>query len=1139
MAPDTATEPTEDFLTRHGDTLFQFALLLGGDEQRAATLLLAAVRQLTRASADLNEAKALCALRDVAHAAATKKTRARRPLRLPADLPPVYRSILNLPIEQRFVLALHLLLGYDLARIAALVGEDMSQQRAMLEQAVRSLAPATSQSLTDITTSEECVPTRAALIDPSTRARRENALRLHLSSCSACRSFEFSWDEITRQVEQALRSTLRERTLPTELAKRLVVATRPKARRDLRPLLRVLVVPLAVLVLLAALILPGIGGRQATVVDNSGATTPAVDPRQLVEQALATVDTAPAGGSGVWHAQWETMWYLGPETFAPIRAEAWIDPRNPQRHRVQITHSDGGAPYEFQLSNARDRLYYAVEPRYSASIYGDLDAIGVRDRDEPSLQTLAVDSEQLTEALAVRLNTGVWSIDNFYLQQAAEAEDLRTLGRQRDSERLVQIVSFNGVSPLGFPADAPGATAQRVTVLLAIDSENGRLRSATELAGPPGGTQVSRQTWRLVEENWISAAQQIDKAFSLRSSWNGIGDFNERRADEPALLTLPLLPARQTVYPIAPLFINMEPGLEPLVPSSVPPGVEHAAFYNPRPLQNGGWGTLVSALIYGGPGRALMFDFVEKERLQSDDQLNVGEWSVALSPGRGQRYTVSVRAATAADNERVVPGVRIEAVGYRRAELLAIIEGLRPLDVDFFLEQEALFAALTGIAPALREQLVTILRAETPPPGDDVYVERSAIYWRHKPASATLDDPYSRLPYGGLPEEQRYENWLCRSVDGATQSLSIISDTQGTTYGQKYYGEGNWYYAPTTERLFRDYWSTSLLETYQQRAVWGAVLLLNDSTRVIEASVGGRDGQRVLTVIAEPVEPYQSHSQIDGDVEPYLFDIDPARLRYEFTLDAENRIELLEIYGEQTAARGIRATVVSSNGVTQTTELPTGLERNAGDAVLLHRYEVLERATLPLAEAPQALRDGEPPQARFVEDYRNNSTVDLGVRDATIEEAAAQVQPLFVFPEGTIFTRTMVQVARSPDNGGTVALDGLDNLVARGLAVRQSYVVDFPARPKPVFVQIDIVQGATEDLTLYLRGREQWEQDYTSSERRRLVVAGAERDAWLMNGLRYVFVEIDGTLLIVENPYRPLDQPMLDVLAQLEPYSVP
>jgi hypothetical protein len=113
--------------------------------------------------------------------------------------------------------------------------------------------------------------------------------------------------------------------------------------------------------------------------------------------------------------------------------------------------------------------------------------------------------------------------------------------------------------------------------------------------------------------------------------------------------------------------------------------------------------------------------------------------------------------------------------------------------------------------------------------------------------------------------------------------------------------------------------------------------------------------------------------------------------------------------------------------------------------------------------------------------------------------------------------------------------------------VRQSYLIDVYSHNGRNPAAIDLVQGAAEDLTLFLRGRERWEQLYERSTPRRLYIAGAEREAWLMsgrgstgiNGQLYLFVEIDGTLLIVHNPFGTLDQPMLDALAQLEQYTAP
>ncbi|NJM06675.1 hypothetical protein HC891_11560 [Candidatus Gracilibacteria bacterium] len=303
-------------------------------------------------------------------------------------------------------------------------------------------------------------------------------------------------------------------------------------------------------------------------------------------------------------------------------------------------------------------------------------------------------------------------------------------------------------------------------------------------------------------------------------------------------------------------------------------------------------------------------------------------------------------------------------------------------------------------------------------------------------------------------------------------------------------------------------------------------------------------------------QPIQSDVQLrenlalNEDVEPYLFDVKPQQLRYELIFAADKSIELVEIYGEELMTSAVEATViVNADGVSQTMILPSDFTGRDGDAVLLHRHEVLDRTRVPLAEAPQALRDGNPPQARFVADYRNNEnyTRTVAVRTISIEEAAAQVQPLFVFPDSPNITRTLVLGGERVIDSATIFIDGLDNIVGRGLAVRQQYLLDIYTESPLNPAAIDLVQGPIEPIMTYLRGRERWERLYEGSEPYRLLIAGVERDAWLMSGRQtsgisskiYLFVEIDGTLLIVQGGYRPLDQIMLDALAQLEPYTTP
>ncbi|MBX0328764.1 anti-sigma factor, partial [Oscillochloris sp. ZM17-4] len=600
-----------------------------------------------------------------------------------ADLPPIYRSLFSLPLGQRLAVGLHLIQGYDVARLARITAAEEPSARADLIAAMRAVAPAAGISLTDRTSGDHCLAVRDALVDPAGRLRHAPAIRGHLAGCSHCRAFDLAWGDLSQAVETALRAALRDRSLPAPLEARLLAMARP-ARR-LGPRLRFVLPPLAVLLIVAALVLPGITRQPVTIVNREDAAP--ADPQALISRALDIHARPPDGPSPIWHARYQTFWYFDNTTVAPLRADIWLDRSNPARHRLQIAHADGGAPYELQLGNGTDRLYYALDALYARSLYGSLPVSATQD--QPALISEIAEAPAQSRALADRITYGVWDIPPFYLRQAQAAEDLRVLGRQRDGDRTVQILSFSGVSPMGRPADAPGATAERVTVLLALDLADGRLRSATELAGPAGGTQTSRVTWRLIVEESFGGAAAAGSPFDIGQAWNGIGEFPDARLYRSADPAVPLISAASLGDP-AQLLAAQQPAI--WLPATPPAGVDRALLIWPSSVARGQ--SAPQTLVYLGPDRRLILRFNTASRIDTAEDLTLDLWLARLEPGRARSYRAILQRLAPAGS--LDPGdlsarMLIDAYGFSRAELVAVIESLRPLDAETLAAQGALF----------------------------------------------------------------------------------------------------------------------------------------------------------------------------------------------------------------------------------------------------------------------------------------------------------------------------------------------------------------------------------------------------------------------------------------------------------------
>ncbi len=662
QAPAT---PAEQLFIVYGDELYRYALALVGSEQRARTLLRALATDLPATIPDLP--LLLQRLLQVARRSGPHPGR-RWWLRPARELTFGPFLLQSLSIEQRALLLALLLFGFQSEQLATLLATTPESARGTLVDAVRLLGPAVGLNITDQLSDEQCPSIRTLLVDQGLGSRQSGAVRGHLAVCAHCRAFDHAWIGITQAVEAALRTVLRERSIPTSLVTKLAQTT----STDLGlPLLRMALVPVIVLGLIAALIIPG--RQREPVAVGTFATSEPIAPRELIDRALAR-HMRPPERDGVWYGRYETLWYFSDDLYAPLLAEIWLDPGLPGRHRLQLSHRDGGAPYELQVGDGVRRLSYALDAAYAPSIYG---ALPIRARPgTPALLDQSLDTAAQQRARDERLRSGPWILVPNYLRQARTATDLRLLGRQREGQRTVQILSFSAITPLGWP-DGTAPEAERVTVLLAIDPEDGLLYRITELVGPAGGVQVSRTIWRLLSQDWLSGSEQIRTTFAIERAWSGVGEFSEASLSMSADFALPLVAARTLADPA----LLLDPGAPSVwLPALPPPGIDRALLIWPN--ADLGSTSQPESLIYLGTERRLMLIFRQLAPQQAPRE---GGWQVALQPGRLGRYSATL-THTASRAE-----LQIESWGFTRAELLELIATLSPAQSTNILAQADLF----------------------------------------------------------------------------------------------------------------------------------------------------------------------------------------------------------------------------------------------------------------------------------------------------------------------------------------------------------------------------------------------------------------------------------------------------------------
>ena len=602
----TTANDLERAIQRYGDDLYRLALLLNDNPSRAAQSLLTATRRL--ASGGGSSEPALIAALMAAlprEAPAWRRQRApswANPLGPNAVPAPLLIALARLPRPARLALGLAMLRAYEPAQIAPALGCDEQSIREQIRDALLALAPhvpdsRVGQAGNQLDVSEECRATRTALELADPRIHTDAAICGHLALCSACRAAEQHWLKLTTTAEEALRGALRDARLPDQLASQLRAAAQPPAASGRQGWLadsriRIALVTLPVLALIAVLVWPR-GTPPTSTTDAAGAapSAQAPAPLDLVRRAQAQLYASPQG-NGIWHSQYAIQWSFNDGSFAMLNADAWLDTAG-GRHRLQLVHHSGGGPYEYELANGTQSLWYAVGPGYAASVSPlEIDDAALRIR-------FQVSAEQRDQLLGARLRSGAWEIAANYLRQAATAE-LHTWGRQRDADgRLLNLISFAGTSPLALPPDAPNATTSRITVLLAIDEASGRLREARELFGAAGAEQTARTTWQVVSEEWIADPAEANQIFNHARAWNGVGDFVDRPA--PADAALPLVNAETLAAPMLLVRMNRD---DVLAPSTPPAGTTTAMLLKQTPDDLGlGNGADIMTLVYAGAGR--------------------------------------------------------------------------------------------------------------------------------------------------------------------------------------------------------------------------------------------------------------------------------------------------------------------------------------------------------------------------------------------------------------------------------------------------------------------------------------------------------------------------------------------------------
>ncbi len=1163
MSSTNATE-LERTLLRSGDDIYRLALLLCADDAGAAQALIKVVRRLAISGTTPDQPALLAALL-AALPPERRRWRRRGPpawarsRAVPAGRMALLAALAALPRPQRFALGLTMLHSFEAADAAPLLGVEVrgaaeesnranqleransDQNRMLVRDALLALAPIAIPTIPLATfdsagAPEACRPTRAAIALNDPALHHDATIRGHLALCSACRAAEHAWQSLSIAVEEALRGALRDTRLPPTLADQLEVALQPVPvtlgwALLSNPRARLALVALPVLALIAFLVWPR--GVPQTPTGSASALAQAPEPRDLVRRAREQLYIPPAG-QGTWHGHYEVQWAFADDTSALLAGDVWIDQAS-GRHRIQLVHHSGGGPYEFELADGIGNASYAISGNYQPSLYPL--SYNVLNRVK-----VAATPDVQKRMLAARLQSGAWGMAGAYLRQA-ETADLRTWGRQRDVDgALLDLVSFNGISPLALPPDAPDATTSRVTVLLAIEEASGRLREVRELIGPAGSEQTTRTTWRQVSEEWLKGDPAVSRAFDLYQAWNGVGEFTPiGNLVDPAL---PLVRPEA----VTALVNGYQLGWTGLwMPSSAPPGTSSAFLLNHNrsaPLD----GNQLDAstrltFVYLAPGRRLEISTgpISNLPMIGGETVLINQRQAIILPHNGQSYQAQINHNLGNTADNAVYFTQVAAFGYTRAELLGVLRTLGTPTLASYAHQARLFADPGQHDPAAFDALLTAL-APAPTGSPRHFVER--VYKRQDQRPDPLRDPYHRPRYSGWPAQVIQDNWA-RGEDNpnAVERAATTKGADGTIFGRQYLGQDQvWYYDALASRV----------EVYSGTWIGPAQRTNEDQTALVQliACGGGRlqtGAAGVRTILLTEQNWHNGGSCMHPEYARFFADQnnnDPNSDRDQTPyLGDRSEAELTTLVGLNATGRDIK--IQTWAGLPET-------------GTLLQSWELLSDELLSAERVPAATFDATPPAALQHWEYLNNLSARPVPYSVTITQALNLAQtPLFELSttlavSGTNAITSTSQVTRTnalrptppflnsiiagpPPNapGSRWNIDDqniFEQALGDGFAIRFSYTLTADDGSTQTH---NLYQWPAKTLGAYLRASAEWKISGDST----FAIAGKQITGWRVidrrNNADWLLFELDGTLVAAESPSVEL----LDALAQLRPVT--
>lgn len=755
------TYPWRAALTRWGDPLFRLALLLTDDRTAAERATIQAfTRSFTKPSEDPETALYAALLQ--------YKLSRRNPLRR-RSLPRVLDRIAP---PDRVLLGAWLLRDIDGPRLLAIAGQPAEIVLPRLAAAI--------EPFLDIEDTTAADPDSRQMFEHWLRRRLGLAPSTPIEMTSVDRAQSNEWQAALDELRQTLREVVNKQHLPTTCVEQIEIEMLdPHADEQRRwwQQRAALIGAAAVVLALVWIVKPWQQGL-------SGPAAAALTSKELVQKTLDGWTTTPV--TGTVHLKVVAIEpNLGQR---PLTTDVWLTAESAQ-HRVEVRN--GNSLIEWQIGDDKHSLSYAAFPRSSSCDW----AIETSVLDQTT-RIFSLSAEQQRAARDAALTRGAYGQGYQALQSALSAPDLRSFGTRIEGKTTLLVLGFTDRR----------STPER-KLLLWIDPDKHTLHAVREVADA-GGQSNAHDLWRLQSSEALET-----RISAVPPSWPGQKLRRERLLDPrcPGLDPDHILSLRSFLSSRWWGFQQWH------LPAEPPKDTKFAALVTPSFAPAGILDSNLVSAVFVGDDRWLQIQMVPRDSSPTTG-IDRGGWRVRFDQESATLRGSACRRFTDTRSGFCVPSITFRAQGWTQEELLALIESLRPLDGEAWLQYSDLFLdpqPLTAEVQAVARQSIAAIQQLKQGALYSIAEERARV----DPDQPRYDDPYHIPLELVYPDRAIHEQWLAFDNAQVARFRILTRHAQGELLSTqindgKQYSE---YHLPTST-LWRT--STQGLDGIAPRATW-------------------------------------------------------------------------------------------------------------------------------------------------------------------------------------------------------------------------------------------------------------------------------------------------------------------------------